>query len=139
MVKDETLLLLRSIIKIPDPTGEGDGKISGLLQPGVRGVPHEHSPAKLPSQSSSIILTAWTNALPSRVHCLMRGWLITNSTWENFNCRHENSIRHLGYNASPSLLPPDWKLVGFFLKLRNQTGVISDIARQAEEECSPAM
>lgn len=139
MVKDEMLLLLWSIIKIPDPTGEWDGKIFGLLQPGLRGVPHEHSPAKLPSQSSSIILTAWANALPSRVHCLTREWLITNATWENFNCRHENSIRHLEYNASPSLLPPDWKLVGFFLKLRNQTGMISDIARQAEEECSPAM
>lgn len=114
MVKDETLLLLWSIIKIPDPTGEWDGKISGLLQPGLRGLPHEHNPAKLPSQGSLVILTAWATALPWRVHCWMRGWLITNSTWENFNCRHENSIRHLEYNASPSLLPPDWKLVRFF-------------------------
>lgn len=106
--------MLWAITKIPDPTGEWDGKISGLLQPGLSGVPHEHSPAKLPSQSSLVILTAWANALPSRVHCLIRGWLITNSTWENFNCRHENSIKYLDYNASPSLLPPEWKLVGIF-------------------------
>lgn len=114
MVRDETLLLLWSIIKIADSTREWVGKIFGLLQPGLRGVPQEHNPAKLPSQGSLVILTAWANALPSRMHCLIRGWLITNSTWENFNCRHENSIRHMEYNASPSLLPPDWKLVGFF-------------------------
>lgn len=84
------------------------------MKPRLRGVSSEQRPAKLPSQSNLVILTAWANAPPSRVHCLIKDWLIKNFTWENFNCRRKNRIRHLEYNASPSLLPPEWKLVGCF-------------------------
>lgn len=56
--KDEMLILLCAITNMPDPTGEWNGKITGILKPGPPGVPSEQNPVKLPSQSKHAILIA---------------------------------------------------------------------------------
>ena len=86
------LILPCAIIKIPGPTGEWNGKLSGILKPGLPGVPSEQNPVTLPAQSKQAILIARVSVPPSRLHCLIKGWL----------------IRHQIDNSSPSLLPPEY-------------------------------